>query len=236
METLLESLDTNRTALLPQIKILRESHLISKDKREDMYELTTIGKLIVDEMEHFLLTAEMFGGDYDFMGTHYIDFIPEHLLKRLPELGPYDVVDISINDFFDMDQDLFDDSVRSHYWFEITSTLHPQFHDFYVKMTDYVTDVAIIMTQEVYEKAKTDYYDEFRELIDLDLISLYIYPEDLRFISFMMSGESIKFRLFTEKMHPDNQRLIFTGPEVLEWGKEFFDHYRKRSTPIVEIL
>ncbi|MDW7733504.1 MAG: hypothetical protein SCH66_13885 [Methanolobus sp.] len=43
METLLESLDTTRSALLPQIKILKENHLISKS--QDTYELTTIGKL-----------------------------------------------------------------------------------------------------------------------------------------------------------------------------------------------
>ena len=59
MEMLIKSLKTNRTALLPQIKILKENHLISKSG--DTYKLTTIGKLIVDEMVLFLRTTNMFG-------------------------------------------------------------------------------------------------------------------------------------------------------------------------------
>jgi predicted transcriptional regulator len=39
METLLRSLNTTRTALLPQLKILKESHLISQSG--DTYESTT---------------------------------------------------------------------------------------------------------------------------------------------------------------------------------------------------
>lgn len=125
MEIPLESLDTTRTALLPQIKILRESHLVSKHKSEDRYELTIIGRLIVEEMEHFLPAVNLFGGSCDYLGTHHIDFIPEDLLKRMPELGPYDVIEIPINEFFDTDKTFFEKAVKSHYWLEITSALHP---------------------------------------------------------------------------------------------------------------
>ncbi|QLC49012.1 winged helix-turn-helix domain-containing protein [Methanolobus zinderi] len=233
METLLEELDTSRTALLPQLKILRENHLIAKS--DDSYELTTTGKLITDEMEKFLRTANIFGGDHAYLGTHYIDFIPEDLLKKIPGLGSYQVEDISINEFFDTDEEFFEKAVNSHYWFEITSTLHPTFHDFYVEMTDYITEVEIVINREVYEKLKKDYYEEFKELIDLKLVSFYLYPEELGFISFTLSSESIKFKLLTKEGKPDNQKLIFSGPNVFGWGKELFEHYKKNSTPIIEI-
>jgi len=234
MEALLETLDTTRTALLPQIKILREKHLVSKS--DDTYELTTIGKLIVSEMERFLNTAETFGGNHDYLGTHYIDFIPADLLKRMPELGSYEIEEISINEFFENDEQFFQMALKSNYWYEITSTLHPTFHDFYVEMTDYVTDVELIMTKQVYEKAKNDYYDEFKELLDLNLVSIYLYPENPGLISYLMSGDSIKFRLLTEKGQPDNQKLIFSGQNVREWGKELFNYYKQLSTPLIEIV
>jgi predicted transcriptional regulator len=233
MKTLLESLDTTRSALLPQIKILKQNSLISKSR--DTYELTTIGKLIVEEMVSFLTTADMFGGNCEYFGTHFIDFIPPLLLKKLPGVGICKVTNISAEDFYDVDKEFYGKALESHEWLEITSTLHPAFHNFYVQMTDYVTEVSVIMTQEVYKKAKQEYYDDFKELIDLNLISLYLYPENPGFISFTVAGQSIKFRLFTLEDVHDNKNISFSGPAALEWGKELFEYYKQHSVPIIEI-
>ncbi|WP_321417876.1 winged helix-turn-helix domain-containing protein [uncultured Methanomethylovorans sp.] len=233
METILNSLKTNRTALLPQIKILKESHLISK--YEDIYKLITIGKLIVEEMIVFLEITNMFGENRDYLGTHFIDFIPTDLLKKLPQLGSCNIIDIPIGDLFDAEKDFFEKAIMSKYWFQITSTLHPVFHEFYVEMIDQGTDVSIIFTQEIYEKIKHDYYDDFKELIDIKLISFYVYPKDLEFVSFILADQSINFRLFTQEGESDNKKMLFSSPASLEWGKELFEYYRQQSIPIIEI-
>lgn len=132
-------------------------------------------------MERFLRTAEMFGENSHYLGTHNISFIPKYLLKRLPELGSYHIVDIPINEFFDMDINFLQKAISSSYWSKITSTLHPSFHNFYVEMTDYVQEVSIILTREVYDKMKNDYCDELKELLDLDLVSLYVYTGKFEF-------------------------------------------------------
>lgn len=233
METLLEELDTTRTALLPQIKILRENHLISKS--DDSYELTTIGGLIVEEMKSFLSTADVFGGNCEYFGTHYIDFIPPSLLQKLSDLEKCKITEMTVEDFYDTDTELFEKALESHEWLEITSALHPSFHNFYVQMTDYVTDVSVIMTQGVYEKAKQENYDDLKELIDLELVSLYMYPENPGFTSFIVAGQSIKFRLLTLKGVYDNKSISFSGPVALEWGKELFEYYKRQSVPIIEL-
>lgn len=56
-EYLLDCLDTTRQALLPQIRVLQEHCLVSHSK--DAYELTAIGKLIVDEMTLLLDKIEV---------------------------------------------------------------------------------------------------------------------------------------------------------------------------------
>lgn len=48
MDFFLKSLDTTRQSLLPQIRVLEDHHLVFH--YDDTYELTTIGKLIVDKM------------------------------------------------------------------------------------------------------------------------------------------------------------------------------------------
>jgi predicted transcriptional regulator len=233
METILKSLKTNRTALLPQIKILIESHLISK--YGDTYKLTTIGKLIVEKTIVFLRTANMFGENSDYLGTHFIDFIPTYLLKKLPQLGSCNIIDISVGDFFDMETEFLEKAVTSKYWLQITSTLHPMFHEFYIEMINQGTDVSVIITPEIYEKVKNDYYDDFKELIDIKLISLYLYPKSLDFASFILADQCINFRLFTQEGEYDNKKLLLCSPNASEWGKELFEYYRQQSTPIIEI-
>ncbi|WP_292471622.1 transcriptional regulator FilR1 domain-containing protein [Methanolobus sp.] len=235
MEILLEALDTTRTALLPQMKILKEANLISKDKKEDRYELTTVGKMIVEEMASFLRTVETFGINSEYLATHYIDFIPSHLLKKLPELGSFHVADIPMSNFFEADTDFFERAITSNSWLEIASVLHPTFHEFYVKMTEYATEVSVILNKDAYEKAKQDYYKELRELIDLDLISLYVYPENLGFGSFIMTGESFQFRLLTKKGILDSRKMIISGQGSCEWGTEFFENYKNLSTSVIDL-
>lgn len=233
MEMLIKSLKTDRTALLPQLRILRESHLISK--YGDTYKLTTIGKLIVEEMIVFLRTTNMFGENRDYLGTHFIDFIPSYLIKKLPKLGSCSIIDISIGDFFDVEKDFLEKAIMSKYWLQITSTLHPMFHEFYLEMIDQGTDVSVIITQEIYEKIKHDYYDDLKELIDIKLISFYVYPKSLEFVSFILADQCINFRLFTQEGESDNKKMLICSPDASEWGKELFEYYRRQSTPIIEI-
>ncbi|OPY18995.1 MAG: hypothetical protein A4E24_01750 [Methanomethylovorans sp. PtaU1.Bin093] len=54
MDHLLKYLDTTRPALLPQMRVLEDSYLIIHYK--DSYELTTIGKILFDEIVPLLNT------------------------------------------------------------------------------------------------------------------------------------------------------------------------------------
>ena len=64
MEEILKSLDTNRQALLPQIRVLEEHYLVNH--QNDVYKLTTIGKLLVDEMVPLLDIIEVLDIDIDY--------------------------------------------------------------------------------------------------------------------------------------------------------------------------
>ncbi|MCQ6963875.1 helix-turn-helix transcriptional regulator [Methanolobus chelungpuianus] len=233
MQELIGAVDTTRTILLPQMKVLKESHLISQ--HDDTYELTTIGKLIVEKMADFLGTAEMFGENSDYLGTHNIDFIPQHLLKELPEIGSCEIVNIPLYNIFDQDIELLQKALRSKRWLEITSVLYPTFYEFYAQMIENEIDTSVIITQEFYDKAKKEYYHQFKDIINLKLITLYLYPEKLDFTSFILAGECMSFRLFTNEGEFDHRKMQICGPAVPGGGKELFEYYRQRSTLIIDI-
>ena len=233
MEALLKSLNTNRTGLLPQMKMLKEGHLIYQHK--DTYELTTIGKLITAEMISFLRAIEMYGGNNDYLGIHNIDFIPAHLLKKLPEIGLCNIIESSMCDMFDPETDFIEKAIRSKYWFQVTSILYPSFHEFYMQMMDNNVDVSMVISPQVYDKFKLDHYDDFKEIIDTKLISLYLYPKNLEFVSFILADECISLKLLTQKNQYDQKKMIICNPATVEWGIELFEYYRKQSTLIIEI-
>jgi len=233
MGSLIKLLDTTRIGLLPQIKVLKESNLVYQ--HGDTYELTTIGKLIVAEMRSFLRAVNMFGANSDYLGTHYIDFIPLHLLKKMPELGSFNICESQICDMFDPETDFIEKAIRSNYWIEVTSMLHPSFHNFYMEIVDQGVDVSIIITQEIYDKFKRNHYDDFKEVIDTKLISLYLYPKSLEFASFILADQCINFKLLTQQGIYDRKKMLICSPAALEWGKEFFEYYRRQSTIIFEI-
>ena len=97
IEYLLEPLDTTRQALLPQMRVLEEHHLVSRNK--DVYELTTIGKLIVEDMVPLLSTLEVLDIDIDYWGMHKLDFMPSQLLRRIDELKTCNLIKVPFQEY-----------------------------------------------------------------------------------------------------------------------------------------
>lgn len=104
-----------------------------------------------------------------------------------------------------------------------------------MQMIDNNVDVSMVINQEVYDKFKLDHYDDFKEIIDTKLISLYLYPKKLEFVSFILADESINLKLLTQKNQYDQKKMIICNPATVEWGIELFEYYRKQSTLIIEI-
>ncbi|MDG6245056.1 MAG: transcriptional regulator, partial [Methanolobus sp.] len=125
MEFLLSSLSTTRQALLPQIRIL-EDHYLIRDY-QDVYELTTIGKLIVDYMKPIIDKTEIFDTDIDYWGTHDLDFIPPHLLVRINELGKCKLIKPHITELYEINKEFHEATKKSKSHYIVTTILHPNF-------------------------------------------------------------------------------------------------------------
>ena len=82
---------------------------------------------------------------------------------------------------------------------------------------------------------RQDYYENFKEIIDLGLVSFFLYPGKLEFASFVLSGDCMELRLFTADGMYDPKKLHVCSPLTPAWGKELFEHYRKRSTLIIDV-
>lgn len=231
--TLAESMDTARQALLPQMKILNEKHLIRRV--DDSYELTTLGKLIVDRMLPLTRMATLLSCEWDYLGTHYLDFIPPDLLRRIDELGSCYVVETTLPELFDVNEEMLKKARESKFYYEVTSSIHPNFGKVFSELIAEGVDISMIISKNLHEKLIKDNLEEFQALMWDSSIKFYVYPENFEFISFSIADHTILLRLLTQEGYYDNKQIIFAKGNAHQWGEGFFKYYEARSERIREI-
>lgn len=80
IEEILEKLQVSRTALLPQIKKLKEENLVIHEN--EMYRLSLIGEIIVEKMQPLLYTLAIFEKNEDFWAERKLTPIPPKSDKK----------------------------------------------------------------------------------------------------------------------------------------------------------
>ncbi|WP_406656512.1 transcriptional regulator FilR1 domain-containing protein [Methanolobus sp. ZRKC2] len=230
-ETIQELLGISRQALVPHMKHLEENGLITK--RNDAYELTSIGKIVLSEMMTFSERLDFLDSNSDVLTKYKIDFIPPFLLERFHELGPLSIREPHFLDVFEPDKE-FMSTVSTSVSVIITFSF-PAFRKFSSQIMDKGVDMHVILSQELLKKLIAEQYDDFKWFLESEHSVVYLYSGKLDFVSFGLNESSIMFRLFDVVGDFDNNLITASGQGAVEWGKEFFEYYKKRSTPVTEI-
>lgn len=232
MEEILSHINTTRQVLLPQMKILEKHYLITHHK--DTCELTSIGKLIVDEMIPLLDTVNFFNGEDQYWGTHKLDFLPSHLLEKISELGEYRIIKPSLADSFELNQRVIETGYISEFFYVVCAYYHTDMSELFFKMADNKVDVHYMVTRDVLGKIQTIDRVNFTHLMNNKLFHLYVHPK-MDFIGFSYNEHSIVLRLLKNDGNPDSAQIECFNPGAVEWAKELFDHCLKNAVQITEI-
>lgn len=233
MEDLLSSLDTTRTALLPQIRVLEEYNLVSHEK--DTYELTPIGKLIVDNMAPLVHTTEALDVDIDYWGTHDISFIPPDLLERMNELTPCDIMSPSTEKMYEAHYEFNQMTKEQKFQFSITSFFYPNFPLIFEELLSSGVEMHIIVSQSLFDKLKADNYEDLEKIIGHKLTKFYVYPRKMNFLAFVFNETSVMLSPLKSSGEFDNRHVLCKSPSAVQWAKEFSEYYLKMSVQITEI-
>jgi predicted transcriptional regulator len=233
MKDILQSLNTSRQALLPQMKILKEHHLVNQVN--DSYELTNIGKLVVNKMVPLVSIVEVFETDIDYWGSRELDFIPSHLLSRLSDIKNCITVRTHYTDMHTIQMSYHEASKKSKSLAGITAFYHPSFPKVFSELMHLNVKIYVVITNEVLDRLRTHREPEFEKLLGNNLFHLYVYPRKLGFLSMGFNDYQLLLRIFRKSGEFDNDYITCSHPESLKWGKELFEYYLKDSTPMSEI-
>ncbi len=240
MKTLLTSLETTRKELVPQMKILEKHHLVSH--YEDTYELTAIGKLIVDEIVPLLEKIGVLDTDIDYWGTRKLDFIPPHLFKRILEFKDCQIINPYTQSIYARPRELYgaydlskEASTRGKIFFAVTTFFYDNFAQVFTEMLQGQVKINIIVTPDILNRIQTHDRDEYVEIVKDELFNLFVYPKKIEFVSFGFNEFYLLMRLLDGKGEYDYKYMLCSNQNALEWGKELFEYYLKDSIPVEEI-
>ncbi|MDW7733379.1 MAG: winged helix-turn-helix domain-containing protein [Methanolobus sp.] len=230
MELLLRHLDTTRQALLPQIRLLENHSLVTGST--DIYELTTIGKRIVDDMVPLLDTMSVLDNGIDYWGTHKFDFIPDHLLAKISRLKDFKTIRPSLSEMFELNKQYLEYSIKSTSIYKLATFFHPDFPAFFSQLTASNINIHFIITEDAFDKLRTDRYEDYERLVTNDLINLFVYPGKIDILTYTYNDHCILMRLLRHNGDTDPTHIICSSPDAVEWGKELFEYFLKDSIPI----
>lgn len=232
IEEILEKLQVPRTALLPQIKKLKEEGLVIHEN--GVYQLSTIGEIVVEKMQPLLETLSVFEKNEKFWADRKLASIPPHIIKKIGELGDYRLIEPDLSHTFDLNPEfvqIISNSSRIHMFY---SYFHPQFPDLFLNLARKGTEISLILSEAVYSRLVEDFKKEGKEFLKMENSSLYILENKGVEIPALIatSNRIMTLGLFNESGRFDRQYVISSEPRAIKWGEELFKYYRDMSREI----
>ena len=207
-QEILDRLKVPRTALLPQIKKLKEQNLVIHE--EGVYRLSLIGEIIMEKMEPLLDTLEVFEKQEEFCTDRKLTPIPPHLIKRISELGNYRLIEPDLSHTFDLNPEFVKNVSNSNHILMFFSYFHPQFPSFFLDLARRGTEISLVLSESVYARLEEDFKKEEKELLKMENTGLFILDEkEVEIPAVVVSSDKIMLMgLFNESGRFDRQYII----------------------------
>jgi predicted transcriptional regulator len=232
IEEILEKLQESRTALLPQIKKLKEDNLVIHEG--EMYRLSAIGEIIAGKMQPLLDTLDVFEKDPHFWADRKMAPIPTNLKKRISDLGAYRLIEPDISHTFDINPELIKHLSNSSCIHIFLSYFHPQFPAFFLSLAGNGTKISLNMSEAVYLRFEEDFKKEGDMFLNMDNTDLFILDiNGMEIPAAIISTDKVMILgLFTESGKFDSQYVISSDRKAIKWGEDLFKYYRDMSREI----
>lgn len=231
-EQIKTKLNVTATGMLPQIKILEEEHLLEREDKT--YALTPVGRVLVDHMEPFTQTVEVFNKHKKFWQDHAIGELPQEILADIRDLGNYRIIENSDEEIFDIN--LFLNNISGARSVKgISHTIHPKYPSFFLDLAQKGTNTSLILTPGVFKIMKEKYRDQVEAGLKIKTSSLFVSNKDIKF-SFIVTESYFSISLFYSNGIFDSKNdVISRDPSALAWGERLFQYYQAQSERVTSL-
>lgn len=234
INTIKKKLKASATSVQPQIKMLREKHLVVQEK--DLYRLSDIGKIIAEKMKPLLDTLAVLEESTDYWADRDMSKIPPFLLHRVGELGHCIIIEPQIEHMFEMIPEYVKNVEEAKEFEALISYFHPLFPSFYLGIAEKGTTVSLILPESILRRwVEEDYREKTKQFLELENTKIRVCRDCEMLPNIVAADNFMGLALFPKEAAFDRKYLISFEPGALAWGKELYDYYGQNSEEVQDI-
>ncbi|MGB9938401.1 helix-turn-helix transcriptional regulator [Methanosarcina sp.] len=228
-----EHLHVDSVSILPQLKKLKDRKLVIQ--KDHTYELSVMGKTIVDRMPPLLDTLEVLEDNFDYWSRRNLEGIPQVLRSRIGELKNCKLIRPDLSHMFELDPEYVENLLLSRRVFGFSSYFHPSFIPLYLEIAKKEAEISIMLTEPVLKRFKTDYLEDLQALIEFEHVNLSLFPKDPKLAGFTVTDRFFLFTVLPQIKFFEHESLFSSEPQALKWGTDLFSHLQKEAVQVKEI-
>lgn len=234
MDEIKEALDVTSTAILPQIKKLKEKSLVVQEDKN--YKLSLIGKVLVEKMQPLVSIIEVFEDNFDYWTERDFQGIPPSFQKRLGELRKCKLIQPDLDRMFELDPEIVENLSKSSSILECIAYFDPSLISMCQELAKGGVKLSVLMSRPVFQHYSKDYLEDFRNMLTFENVEFFLYSGELRIANLTVTDRFVVISLFPKNQkHFDRENLISYEPSALKFGNELFDALLRDSMRITQI-
>jgi predicted transcriptional regulator len=229
-----KALEVTSTAILPQIKKLKEKSLVVQEDKN--YTLSLIGKVLVEKMQPLVSVIDVFEDNFDYWAERDLQGIPPFFRRRLGELKKCKLIQPDLDRMFELDPEIVENLSKSNYILECIAYFDPLLISIYQELTRNGIKLSFLMSGPVFEHYSKDYLEDFQNMLAFENVKFFLYSGELKIANLIVTDRFVMISLFPKSQkHFDRESLISYEPSALKFGNELFDELLKHSTQVTQI-
>lgn len=234
MDEIKEALQVTSTAILPQIKKLKEKSLVIQEDKN--YILSLIGKVLVEKMQPLVSIIDVFEDNFEYWTERDLHEIPPSFRKRIGELGNCKLIQPDLDRTFELDPEIAENLFESKYILECIAYFDPSLISICQKLAKNGAKFYFLMSEPVFQCYAKDYLEDFGNLLALENMKFFLYSGELRIANFTVVDKFFMISLFPKNQkYFDRESLISYEPSALLFGNELFNELLRSSSPITRM-
>ena len=230
LEEIVDILHVNPTGMLPQIKKLKNEHLVLQEDRE--YRLTPLAGILVEKMEPLLDTLQVIEENADYWQERDLSGLPKVFLGRLNELKPCSLVKPDPDNIFEPSAVFLENIGKSKKILSFSSIFHPVFSGIFLENQDDGAEITLIVTKKIYERLKDDFEKELKLYLAREKKRLFICIDEIKIAMLIKTECFMAADFLTSKGAFDQETIIGFEPAPLKWAEDLILHYRDQAQEI----
>lgn len=234
MDEIKEALDVTSTAILPQIKKLKEKSLVVQEDKN--YKLSLIGKVLVEKMQPLVSIIDVFEDNFDYWTERDIQGIPPSFRKRLGEFGKCKLIQPDLDRMFELDPEIVENLSKSSHILECIAYFDPSLISMCLELEKGGVKLSFLMSGPVFQRYTKDCLEDFQNMMTLENVKFFLYSGELRIANLTVTDRFVMISLFPKNQkHFDRESLISYESSALKLGNELFDELLRNSIRITQI-